>query len=130
MSQGYNLRFDKMRENNPASNQDTSSTEANAEQYVTPGTTRNVCFVWLDGKRMFFNYAYLIAAEFDPTKETNEIKLEFSSHTVTMKGYGLEELYLNFLDHVPKMVCSKNERYTAISGDTGAVIQIEITENG
>jgi hypothetical protein len=111
MSQGYNLKFDKMRENNPASNQDTSSTEANAERYVTPGTTRNVCFIWPDGKRMFFNYAYLIAAEFDPKEDMNEIKLEFSSHTVALKGYGLEAIFMDFLDHVPRIVTALDSRY-------------------
>ncbi|MDQ6482167.1 hypothetical protein [Dyadobacter sp. LHD-138] len=126
MSQGYNLKFDKMRENNPASNQDASSTEANAERYVTPGTTRNVCFVWPDGKRMFFNYAYLIAAEFDPTKETNEIRLEFSSHTVTMKGYGLEALFMDFLDHVSRTITARDLRFN-ISSKTNEPFVFKIT---
>lgn len=123
MSQGFNLKFDKMRENNPAANQDNSV--QNPDRYDTSGHTRNVCFVWPDGKRMFFNYAYLVAAQFNPSEDINEIKLEFSGHTVTLKGYGLEGLFMEFLDHLPRIVMAVDERYS-MGGNSNETTIIEI----
>lgn len=100
MSQGFNLRFDKMRENNPASPEVPKSDSTLTDRYETPGYARNVCFVWPDGKGEFFNYAYLVAAKFNPGKDKNEITLLFSGYTVTLHGYALESLFMDFLDHM------------------------------
>lgn len=131
MSQGYNLRFDKMRENNPAAPAaENESSTASQHQYDAPGHTRNVCFVWPDGKRMFFNYAYLIAAEFEPGDERNEIALTFSRYTVNMRGFGLESLFTNFLDHVPRIITVIDERYAStINSGSPAVIIITVQKN-
>lgn len=125
MSQGFNLKFDRMRENIPANTEPGKQDNADPDRYDTPGYTRNVCFVWPDGKRMFFNYAYLLAAEFNPSEDMNEIKLEFSGQTVTLKGYGLEGLFVEFLDHVPRIVMAVNERYLS-KVDFGAIVVIKI----
>ena len=111
MSQGFNLKFDRMRENLPANTDSDQQDHTNPARYDTPGYTRNVCFVWPEGKRMFFNYAYLVSAEFTPKEDMNEIKLEFSSHTVTLMGYGLEGLFMEFLDHFPRSVSAVDGRY-------------------
>lgn len=130
MSQGFNLRFDKMRENNPAANQDTRPDNMDPERFDGPGGTRNVCFVWPDGKRMFFNYAYLVAAEFNPKEDMNEIKLEFSSHTVCLRGYGLEGLFMEFLDHVPRVLTGIDPRYTTNPKSCNtSVIEITVKSN-
>jgi hypothetical protein len=127
MSQGFNLRFDKMRENNPAGNQDSST--QNPDRYDTPGYTRNVCFVWPDGKRVFFNYAYLVVAEFNPNEDMNEIRLEFSSHIVLLKGYRLDGLFVEFLDHVPRLVEALDRRY-ALNVKDCTVINIQVKDKG
>jgi len=127
MSQGFNLKFDRMRENIPANTDGVN--QGNPDRYDTPGYTRNVCFVWPDGKRMFFNYAYLLAAEFNPREDMNEIKLEFSGQTVSLKGYGLEGLFMELLDHLPRVVMAVDERYVSKTNHSSFVQNIYIKKN-
>lgn len=129
MSQGFNLKFDRMRENLPANTDSDQQDHTNPARYDTPGYTRNVCFVWPDGKRMFFNYAYLVSAEFIPKEDMNEIKLEFSSHTVTLMGYGLEELFVEFLDHLPRSVSIVDGRY-ALNMKNISITTIHVKDKG
>ncbi len=126
MSQGFNLRFDKMRENNPASPETAHPEIPLSDKYDTPGYTRNVCFVWPNGKREFFNYAYLVSAKFNPGEDKNEITLLFSGYTVTLHGYALESLFRDFLDHIPRIVTAKDARYALRANSASATI-IEIT---
>lgn len=119
-------RFDKMRENNPTS-------EAANDQdslYKEAGHTRNVCFVLPDGKQQFFNYAYLVSVLFDPGADNNVIMLEFTSHTLTLKGYRLEMLYMDFFDHFPRIVTATGPRYAATHPDGAVVKEILIEKNG
>jgi len=125
MSQGFNLKFDRMRENLPANTDSDQQDHTNPARYDTPGYTRNVCFVWPDGKRIFFNYAYLVSAEFIPKEDMNEIKLEFSGQTVSLKGYGLEGLFMEFLDHLPRIVMAVDGRYTLVR-NSGMLTIIDI----
>lgn len=121
MSQGFKLRFDQMRESNPTGD-DNSPGTVEADYYQQTGYVRNLCFVWPDGRRMFFNYAYLVAAEFDPGHETNIIKLSFSSHTLFAKGYSLEGLFMALLDHLPRLIRATDPRYVLDEDKTNAVV--------
>ena len=126
MNQGFKLRFDQMRESDPT-NPDTSSDVNEAEMYQQPGYVRNLCLVWPDGRRIFLNYAYLVAAEFEPGSEKNQIKLSFSSHTILVEGYSLGKLFMALLDHVPRLITVINPRYVLDEHKTEAiVIQISV----
>lgn len=123
MNQGFKLRYDQMRESDP-----TPSTEAGEEtalHYATPGHGRNICFVWPDGRKAFFNYAYLMATEFEPNTDRNTIKLNFSAHQIHLSGYRLEPLFMALLDHLPRMVTAVDARY-ALADETQSAMVVEI----
>ncbi|PSB02798.1 hypothetical protein C7B69_26715, partial [filamentous cyanobacterium Phorm 46] len=104
---------DPTKSNAPAPKKDDSM-----EVYQSPSHARNLCLVWLDGKRMFFNYAYLVSGEYSETGEKNIILLYFASYIVQLKGYGLETLFMEMLDHYPKIITMMDERYVVDSTDS------------
>ncbi|MGA0556817.1 hypothetical protein ACO2Q8_09215 [Larkinella sp. VNQ87] len=106
MNHGFKLRFDQMRESNP-----TREQEPDGEANHSPGSHRNLCLVWPDGRRAFFNYAYLIEGEFDPGNEKNSIQLHFSAYKITLQGYGLATLFTALLDHSPRFISVIDARY-------------------
>jgi hypothetical protein len=124
MSHGFKLRFDEMREGDPT-NFDKIKTNDVPEFYQTAGHTRNVCFIWSNEKRLFLNYAYLIGCEFNPNDDKNQIKLIFSSHTVSLIGYNLLSLYTALLDHLPRFVSEVDARY-ALEAESEEAIIVEI----
>lgn len=111
MSQGFKLRYDEMRENDPTKGSNASKPSGENDYYDSPGNARSLCLVWPDGKRAFLSYAYLVSGEFTPASEKNVIILNFSSHTLTLKGYGLEQLFMALLDHLPKIIVASDPRY-------------------
>ncbi len=123
MSHGFKLRYDQMRENNPSDNPvQTESTET----YQTAGHTRNVCFNWPDGRRLFLNYAYLLSCDFKPDMDRNRIRLTFSSHVVLLEGFKLESLFLALLDHLPRFISALDERYLANAKEDVIVTAIQV----
>lgn len=100
-----------MREGDPSKTEETVQPDAGNGMFHALGYARNLCLVWPDGKRLFLNYAYLLAGEFKVGEEKNEIKLSFSSHTIILRGYGLESLFMALLDHLPRMIIAIEERY-------------------
>lgn len=121
MSQDYKLRYDQIREGDPTKpNTPAPRKDETMEVYQTPSHARNLCLVWLDGKRMFFNYAYLVSGEFSVNGEKNIILLHFSSYTVQLQGYGLEALFMSILDHSPKIIMMIDERY--VVDNVGSVV--------
>lgn len=117
-----------MRESNPAKDETEQTDDpATNEIYHPTGHARNLCLVWPDGKRAFFNYAYLVSADFAPDGDTNLIRLGFSSQNVLLKGYRLENLFMLLLDHMPRIITAIDPRY--IQADTeleSIVTSIEI----
>lgn len=113
MSQDFKLRFDRMRNGDPTKSNTPapSKKDESMEVYQTPSHARNLCLVWLDGKRMFFNYAYLVSGEYSANGEKNVILLHFASYMVQLHGYGLEALFMSILDHSPKIITMMEERY-------------------
>ncbi|MCF0075235.1 hypothetical protein LZD49_32430 [Dyadobacter sp. CY261] len=129
MSHGFKLRFDQMRENSPAKTdgEEEPVLGGSDDAMHSLGHARNLCLVWPDGRRAFFNYAYLISADFNPGNEMNLIKLGFSSQTVVLKGYGLESLFMQLLDHLPKIIAMIDKRYT-MNDESSQVLEIIIEE--
>lgn len=126
MNQGFKLRFDQMRDNNPTSDT-TSSVGANSD-YHTLGHARNLCLIWPDGRKVFLNYAYLIEAEFDPGSEKNVIRLNFSSHDVLLQGYGLDTLFMELLDHLPRIIKAADDRYAIETEYSTIITDIAVSE--
>ncbi|WP_375447214.1 hypothetical protein [uncultured Fibrella sp.] len=126
MNHGFKLRFDQMRESDPTSTNEVG--QDTAKLYETPGHARNICFVWPDGKKAFYNYAYLIATEFEPHDDRNMITLNFSSYQISLSGYHLESLFMALLDHLPRIVTALDARYAlAEETQTPIVIEIKVT---
>ncbi|SFF14879.1 hypothetical protein [Spirosoma endophyticum] len=124
MNQGFKLRYDQLRENDPTSSENELNLQE-AELYTGPDHSRNVCLVWPDGRRAFFNYAYLVAVEFEPNTEKNLIKLSFSSHHVALQGYSLQALFMTLLDHLPRIITATDSRYV-LDTDRNKPIVIEM----
>ena len=119
-----------MRENAPASNGEASESAIipKEDSYTIHGNTRNVCFVSLDGNRMFLNYSYLVSGEYVP--EDNIIVLGFTSHTLTLKGIHLEPLFYEFMQHLPRQILCVDDRYNVVSEkDSPIVNEIGVKKN-
>src|ERR1700743_1850013 len=101
--------------------------DESVKNYAAAGPTRNLCFVQLDGKRMFLNYAYLIAGEFAP--EDNIIMLTYTTHIVTLNGRNLESLYESLMSQLPKQIACIDKRYLPTRNETeSTVLNIQIEE--
>ncbi|MCF2491124.1 hypothetical protein [Dyadobacter sp. CY347] len=133
MNQAFKTRFDQMRESNPAK---TEMEPGDINVHTNPlfhsvGHARNLCMVWPDGRQSFFNYAYLVSADFVPGEEMNTIRLGFSSQDVIIKGYGLETLFVQLLDHLPRIITAVDKRYIpAETGGESIVMNIKVETSG
>ena len=111
MSQGFKLRFDQMRENDPTGKADETHKLEGDGLYQTPGHARSLCLIWPDGKRMFFNYSYLASGQFETGQSENVITLLFGTDRVVLKGFALEALFTQLMDHYPRYVIAQDRRY-------------------
>lgn len=108
------MKYDEMRESDPT--KDT----VKDERYSSEGYVRNVCFVLLDGNRMFLNYAYLVSGQY--IAEEGRIVLSWTTHIVTLTGICLEPLYDEFMQHIPRQVICVDERYNATQPQNKPVV--------
>ena len=123
------FKFDKSNENNPdkGDNKPMPGAEKDIERYDTVGQVRNICFVELSGKQTFQSYAYLTSAEFTP--EENKIDLFFTSHTITLKGNGLADLYEDLKTYNLKQIKCVDKRYMeTLPKDKALVTEISIKQ--
>lgn len=121
----YKLKFDKMRENNPASEPPDADS---SEKYPSGSSTRNVLFVLTNGDEEFLNYSYLVHTKFKKNEDC--IILSFTTHTVTIKGVNLKDLFQELFEHVPKVISCTDERYNALQEEAGTIVNgIEIVTN-
>lgn len=88
----------------------------------TDSTVRNVCFLWENGRKAFFNYAYLAAADLTLLDGLHVLLLSFGSHTVVLRGYGLETLFDALLEHRPRTITAINPRYLSGHERQGCVV--------
>ena len=109
--QGFKLRYVQMRKGGLSQSSDPAFSSHDGTIYQGSGHTRNLCPVWPDGKRMFFNYSYLISGEYNLSRDKKIIRLYFSKYNVEIQGYCMENLFLNILDHTPKILIAIDQRY-------------------
>lgn len=118
-----NFAQDEMKDK--TSDNQTIYTIDGTELHETDSSVRNLCFVWEDGRRAFFNYAYLVSIDMVLTDNLNEMLLYFSGHIVTLKGYQLSPLFDLLFDHSLKTIRARNPRYL-VDGKTQHSLVTEI----
>lgn len=89
----------------------TDKAVSNIELHDIDSHVRNLCFVWDDGRRVFFNYAYLVSVDLVLTDTFGEMLLDFNGQIVKLKGYQLGILFDLLLNHTPKIIKAGNSRY-------------------
>lgn len=130
MSQDFKFKFDRMLESDPTlPGQEAGEPAGDARLYPSVSHTRNLGFVWPDGRRMFLNYSYLVSAEFRPVD--NAIHLAFTTHEVLMKGVALHILFEELMSHLPRIIRCTEARYNATLEQAAyAVNQMAIEKAG
>lgn len=130
MSQGFKLRYDQMRENNPTKEDGSQQDGEDNEFYGQASNTRNLYLAWPNGKRVFLNYAYMTSADFDPGEDLNSIRLAFSSSDVLIKGYGLAILFDQLMDQLPRKITVVDPRYVQLTEKVQVIVsEIIVTKN-
>lgn len=117
---GLTDNFDKTNKGQKDNPDKQGGPQTEPVNYPTTGDGRNLCFVQPDGKRQFLNYAYLIGGEYDP--EDSEIKLTYTTHVVTLKGYNLEPLFESLMAQVPQKIYSEGSRYSDLENKVDTVV--------
>lgn len=101
------------------------------EKGFKSGDSGTIDFIKQDGTRQMFPYSQLITSWTEKTDKHNIIKLFFSTHHVTLKGYNLNSLYELIRKHNLEIVIARDERYLNTSKDNQAyVIEIDIEWKG
>ena len=123
--QDFRANFAQADVENSVTDPSADDTAERAELHDTDSQVRNVCFVWENGRRAFFNYAYLISVDLMLEDSLNVMLLYFSGQIVTLKGYHLGLLFDLLLSHIPKTIAASNSRYD-IDGQTQEAFVTEI----
>ena len=85
----------------------------------------------LNGERQQFNYGYFITAWTETETDAKVIKLFFTTHMVTIKGYCLDEIFDNLLTHTVTSIRANDIRYAdSADDDAPFVTNIEIKWKG
>lgn len=125
MSQNFKDKYNQFLDGDP-SNEEHSGVAAYKKEhpyidyYQTYHPTRNICFIQRNGNRIFLNYSYLVSCEYIP--DENRIIASFTTHTVTLTGLFLEELYNDLMQYIPRVINSVDERYNSIAADDQPVV--------
>lgn len=124
MSQRFNLKVDQMRQNSAVAtdyqDEQGQSLSTDKEHYPSYGNVRNLCFIWPNGRMLFLNYSYLIAAESNTV--FSEMNLIFSTHIVTLKGFNLQMMFFDLMDQRLRLITCIEERYLSLQPEGAAVI--------
>ncbi|QMW06695.1 hypothetical protein [Spirosoma foliorum] len=106
----------------------TELCDSGVEVHDSNNSVRNVCFVWENGHKAFFNYAYLVSVDLTLIDDLNVMMLYFSGQVVTLKGYCLGVLFDMLLNHTPKTIIARNLRYyTPEQTESDFVAEITVT---
>lgn len=124
MSQDFKLKFDDYKNNDPTGKQDG---ENNSDQYPSFGNARHVVFIWSENRMQSFNYSYLVTQSYDASKNT--ILMQFSSHTIEIKGVRLDGLFHELVAQIPKYIRVTDKRYNDTEDKNGSIInEVVVTE--
>lgn len=123
MSQDFRNRFGMMRENDPTRQDEDDS--AIKERYPTQSHARNIVFILRDGRRVFLNYSYLVCVE--EAADNHSLTLHFTTHTVQLSGNKLDALFLDLVNHIPRIIGCNDPRYDLLADGQPVVHDIGIT---
>lgn len=123
MNPSFKLKYDEMRDN-----QEMDEAVESVHKYDSAGQSRNVCFVFKTGDRLFLNYGYLVSGEYLVAE--NKIILTFTSHLVTLEGIILDELFNDLMHHSPKQIIETDGRYNHLNKEeeTSRINKIEVSK--
>lgn len=102
--------------------------EASKEEQLTVftlGESKTIDFNLKDGTRQNFNYSHFITSWLGNEDNLNVIKIFFSTHLVTIKGYCLEELHEQLIEKRVKSIIENDIRYQSMV-DKGKCFVIEL----
>ncbi|MCP9290543.1 hypothetical protein [Gracilimonas sediminicola] len=101
------------------------------EKGFKSGDVGTIDFIKQDGTRQMFPYSQLITTWTEKSDEHNLIKLFFSTHHVSLKGFNLSTLYELIRQQNLEILIARDERYLNTSKDSQPyVIGIEIEWKG
>ena len=124
MSQDYSFKYDQMLGNDPTGK---SGVENDQSAYPNAGYARKICFV-LPARMISFDYHYLVKADYEI--ESGMIILSFTTDTVTLKGYQLDNLFFDLMQEKPRLISCTDTRYNQITEKGNPVInEIIISKN-
>lgn len=100
---------------------------SNTEECYTTGKTQTINFVKIDGSQQMFPYSQLITAWTEHTDEENVIKIFYSTHLITVKGFNLDTIYEALEKQNLKSLTAQDERYFNLSNEKKVFVKgIEI----
>jgi hypothetical protein len=74
-----------------------------------------------------FPYQHFVAASLDHAEDAEELRLQFSSHDVELRGRNLRTLLLALQDFAVKWIRAMPQRYRDLeTGDAGVISEIRI----
>ena len=129
MNQAFRHNFNVGKEDATRPEQGHTGMADPKDNYTEAGHNRNICFVWLDGKKIFLNYSYLISGEFSPSE--GSITLNFTSHAFIIAGLNLEALFYDIMNQITRQVVCIDRRYNDIQEENQPIvneIRLKISE--
>lgn len=120
MNPSFKLKYDQMRGNDPTGDKPQPAEHSHEidEFYKEPSDTRNIAFVWPDGRRLCLNYGFLVAVEYAVPEHT--IIMTFTSHVVTLTGVNLIGLFYDLMQRLPRQIVEMDRRYNIIGDNEKA----------
>ena len=109
MTTNPNYNFKSLRYQ--ASETNAQDTAAEKLTVFELGESKTIDFVSLDGTRQNFPYIQYLTCWLGKDEKEWALKIFFSTHLVTIKGFCLERLYEAILEMKVKSVTAHDERY-------------------
>lgn len=113
-------KFDMLTTKEKSNNESLISEETRIERHGSPGHSRKLLLINIDGIKSFFNYSFLTFASFNPSE--NVIILLFTTHEVSLKGSRLDVLFEEFLSETVKLVTAIDTRYSGVDAGNDAIV--------
>lgn len=77
-----------------------------------------ITFVKLNGQAFLFRYLYLVAVFLDRTDNGDSITVHFTTHRITLAGFGLRDLFVHLGEQSIALITESHSRYRPIGTAT------------
>jgi hypothetical protein len=122
MSQDYKNFYQQMKDN--AAETSNENEAKGADHYPAPSNTRNIIFEWVDGRKLFLNYAFLISCEL--SKDNDRLILSFTNCTINIDGVKLQLLFEQLISQMVRVIKETNSRYAQLESDQEVIKAISM----